>query len=80
MANPNDILGMNARERLYRTLNKSQGKKYANSKLELKRLMESNTIPTPKLYARFASMDEVYDFNFSEISTSFVVKPIGGNG
>jgi len=80
MARTSDILGLNARQQRYLSLNSTRARRYANSKLATKRLMEENEILVPKLYVEFSSMDQVYEFNFGEVKTSFVIKPSGGSG
>lgn len=80
MAKPNDILGLNAREKLYRVLNRRSARLLANSKLRTKTVLEKVGVAVPKLYAVFKSMDEVRAFEFEAIETSFVIKPSGGSG
>ena len=79
MAKASDILGMNARERLFTPLNSKKSRVFTKSKLEAKNLLESNGIPVPKLYATFSNPNELEEFNFSSIESSFVIKPTGGN-
>lgn len=79
MATPRDILGMNARQKLYVSMNPKKARFYANSKLATKRLMKAEGILVPETYAKFSTIDEVRDFDFSTIKTSFVIKPVGGS-
>lgn len=74
-----DILGMNAREKLYTALNPKEAKKYASSKLKAKTLLAENGIAVPKLHAKFTSMDMVREFDFGKVNSAFVIKPAGGN-
>lgn len=80
MAKAAQILGMNARQKLFVALNTRAARKFANSKLALKKLMKERNISVPETYARFRSMDKVRDFDFFGLKTSFVIKPATGSG
>src|SRR5690606_30280363 len=74
------ILGMNARNQYYGSLNKSKAKRRANSKLLSKKILAAADVPVPKLYATISSQDDLKHFSFKDIDTSFVIKPSGGSG
>ena len=80
MATAGDVLGMNARQKMYVSLNLRSAKRYANSKLALKRLMKEKGMLVPETYAKFTTMEQVRAFEFTKIETSFVVKPATGSG
>jgi alpha-L-glutamate ligase-like protein len=80
MAKASDILGMNARNQHYRSLNSSRGSRRANSKLLTKTVLDKAGVPVPKLYTIISDQEELKNFNFSTIETSFVIKPTGGSG
>lgn len=80
MASANQILGMNARQRQYKSQNSKRSFKIANSKLLAKRVLINAEVPVPQLYGVFSEMEQVREFDFSSITTSFVIKPSGGSG
>src|SRR3989344_1322494 len=80
MVTAGDVLGMNARQKMYVSLNLRSCKRYANSKLSLKRLMKEKGMLVPETYAKFTTMEQVRTFEFTKIETSFVVKPATGSG
>lgn len=79
MVKPHDILGMNARQKLYVRYNPKSARKYAYSKLAPKKIFEKNEIPAPKVYAVFSAMNEVTELAWESIKSPFVIKPAGGS-
>lgn len=79
MTKASDILGMNARNALYGARNPKRAKRYADSKLEGKKLLQENGILTPELLAVFRNPEEVMNFAWEELPSSFVIKPEDGN-
>lgn len=80
MVKSSDILGLNSRQQLYKALNSKLSRKISNSKLRTKRTLEQAGVDVPKLYAKFSELDQVRDFDFGKINSSFVIKPSGGSG
>lgn len=80
MAKPSQILGLNARQRLYKALNTGKARRIANSKLLTKKYLKRAKIAVPELYKVFGNMDQVRKYDFSAIETSFVIKPSSGSG
>lgn len=80
MSKASDILGLNSRERMYKSLNSERAKEVANSKLLTKEVLAEYNVAVPELYAIFEDMEQVNQFDFSGIKTSFVIKPSGGSG
>ena len=74
------ILGMNARNRLYLRLNKTKGRRIADSKLRTKKVLKKAGLPTPELLATFKSPGEVFEFNWLSLPEAFVLKPVSGYG
>ena len=75
-----DILGKNARNRLYLRFNKKSGRRVADSKLRAKSLLLKNDLPAPKLYAVFKNPQDVVNFNWEKLPGNFVLKPSEGYG
>ncbi len=79
-----DILGLNARNHIFQAkFNRRSGKRIAKSKLETKRFLQKNHFPHPRLLAKFTDYRQVLDFKWSELPSSFVLKPdksYGGEG
>lgn len=82
MAISKKILGMNARNFLYiRPYNKPSAKRRADDKLETKRFLIDNNIPTPPLISVFYDRLDVHNFNWNNLPESgFAVKPTRGYG
>lgn len=80
MVKASDILGMNARNSVFGAKNKKLAKRFADSKLEGKRIMQKAGILTPGLLAVFERPEQVMSFPWEELPPSFVVKPEDGNG
>lgn len=79
MVKPNDILGMNARQQLYTSLNSKTARGISASKYATKIILEDNLIPTPKLYGILGTVEDVNNFNWSQLENNFVIKPTNGN-
>ncbi len=77
-----NILGMNARNFLFvNKYNSHDAKKIADDKLETKRILAENNIPTPNLIQAFYSREELRSFDWSCLpKQGFVVKPARGYG
>ncbi len=80
MAKTSSILGINARNRLFLSLNKKSGRRIADSKLLTKKVLGKYGLPTPKLYAVFTNPGEVFDFPWETLPDNFVLKPSSGFG
>ncbi len=78
MPKASDILGMNARNQLFTSLNSAGAKSIANSKIATNILMEQHEIPTPKIFGLFATTEDVNEFDWNKLSENFVVKPTSG--
>lgn len=79
MVNASHILGMNARVQQYTSLNSPAAKKYGFSKLRAKKFLAKHGIPVPKLYAEIDSKEELRDFDWKSVSSSFALKPANGS-
>lgn len=79
MAEYKDILGMNARNRLYTSLNSSQARSICSSKYATKLLMKSNNIPTAEIHAILGTEEDVDDFKWDKLTGNFVIKPTNGH-
>lgn len=75
---------MNARNLRYiRPNNLQSAKKLADNKLKSKRLLRKNKLPIPKLIAKIQNYEDLDNFDFSILPSSFVLKPnlgLGGEG
>jgi alpha-L-glutamate ligase-like protein len=81
MAVSKSVLGMNARNFLYiRPFNKPSAKGNADDKLETKKIMLENNIPTPALLGTFYTRRDVRNFDWDLPENGFVVKPSRGYG
>ena len=74
-----DILGMNARNQIYERLNSSQAKSICTSKYATKIVLEDHDIPTAKIYAVFATTEDVHEFDWLKLTENFVIKPTNGH-
>jgi len=76
-----DILGMNGRNFSYlKPYNFKRARKLADDKLMTKKVLEAADIPVPETYAIISTRQELYDFDFESLPSSFVVKPNNGLG
>lgn len=78
------ILGMNARNLVFvRQHNPARAVKLANNKLATKERLLAAGLPTAKLYGVIADRKALFEFDWSSLPTSFVLKPtfgLGGGG
>jgi len=79
MIKPSDILGMNARERLYTSRNTKTARSICASKYATKVLMQNHNIPTAEIYGILATNEDVNDFEWAKLLKNFVIKPTNGN-
>jgi alpha-L-glutamate ligase-like protein len=79
-----EVLGHNARALHYTDYGKpSVSANAARSKLTTKRLLQRAGLPTPRLYSQITSRQELKQFRWTKLPSSFVVKPnkaFGGSG
>jgi alpha-L-glutamate ligase-like protein len=82
MAVSNKILGMNARNYLYiRRYNPARNRVVADDKLEAKRMLLANNIPTADLYAEFHNREDIKNFDWKNLpARGFAIKPARGWG
>jgi alpha-L-glutamate ligase-like protein len=74
------ILGMNARNRLYLIYNNRAGRKIADSKLLTKKRLSKAGLPVPKVLKIFKTPQDVFNFDWTQLPESFVLKPVSGFG
>ncbi|HCC84664.1 MAG TPA: hypothetical protein DEP87_03195 [Candidatus Pacebacteria bacterium] len=74
-----DILGMNARDRLYTGLNSKTARSFCASKFATKILLQNHNIPTAEIYGILATNEDVNDFDWNKLTKNFVIKPTNGN-
>jgi len=80
MITSGNVLGLNARNRLFLSSNKKEGRRLADSKLLTKRLLRKSHLPTPAILAIFRSPQEIMDFPWEDLPENFVLKPSKGFG
>lgn len=80
MAKARDILGLNARNRLYLVYNTKRGRQVADSKLLTKKKLAKADLPTPKVLAVFKNVSDVNNFAWEDLPDNFVLKPASGYG
>ncbi len=78
------ILGMNARNlRIIRPANTRSAVKLARNKLETKQALSDRGLPTAELFGVIRNRQEMFDFDWSSLPSSFALKPnfgLGGSG
>lgn len=75
------VLGMNARNLEYlRPYNLRRSREIADDKLLTKQVLLQAGIPTPSLFGVIRDRSALADFDFSELPSSFVLKPNFGYG
>ena len=79
MPQARDILGMNARNQLFSSLNPPSARSFATSKYATKLLLDSKNIPVPQIYGLLATMEDVSDFDWLSLEKNFVIKPTNGS-
>lgn len=80
MINAGNVLGLNARNRLFLSSNKKEGRKIADSKLQTKRFLRRAGLPTPRVLATFSNSAKINDFAWETLPDNFVLKPSKGFG
>lgn len=80
MMTSGNVLGLNARNRLFLSLNKKEGRKMADSKLQTKRFLRKNHLPTPAILTIFRTPRDIMDFPWETLPDNFVLKPSKGFG
>ena len=80
MINAGNVLGLNARNRLFLSLNKKEGRRIADSKLLTKKLLRKNHLPTPAILSIFRTPRQIMDFPWETLPENFVLKPSRGFG
>ncbi len=75
-----NLLGLNARNRLFLSTNKKEGRRIADSKLLTKRILRKNNLPTPAILAKFRSPRDIMNFSWETLPDNFVLKPSKGFG
>ena len=80
MAKASSILGQNARNYLFLSLNKKEGRKIANSKLLTKRVLKRHNLPTPAVLTVFRTAKKINNFAWETLPDNFVLKPSKGSG
>ncbi len=75
------LLGMNARNLDYvRPLNRKRGMEIADNKLLCKRILRKEGLSVPKLLGRIRSQEELENFDWNTLPSSFALKPNRGFG
>ena len=79
--NAHKLLGMNARNLEYiRPYNRKKAKRLADDKIMSKRVLKKAEIPIPKLLAKIKSAEELENFDWTSLPSSFALKPNRGFG
>lgn len=79
--NARKLLGMNARNLSYiRPYNRKKAKRLADNKIMSKRVLGKAGIPVSKLIAKIKSIEELENFDWSVLPSSFALKPNRGFG
>lgn len=79
--NAHKLLGMNARNLEYiRPYNRKKAKRLADDKIMSKRVLKKAEIPVPKLIAKIKSTEELENFDWTSLPSSFALKPNRGFG
>lgn len=79
--NAHKLLGMNARNLEYiRPYNRKKAKRLADDKILSKRVLKKAEIPVPKLIAKIKSVEELENFDWTSLPSSFALKPNRGFG
>lgn len=79
--NGNKLLGMNARNLDYiRPYNRKKAKNLADDKILSKRMLKKGGIPVPKLLAKIKTVEELENFDWFSLPSSFALKPNRGYG
>ena len=76
----NTTLGINARNLSY--IDRSSIR-ISNSKIKVKKILDESGIPTPRTISIIKNIEDLDNFDFESLPTSFVIKPnrgLGGEG
>src|SRR5689334_20208321 len=79
MPKASDLLGLNARNQLYTSMNSASARRFGTSKYATKILLEDKGIPTAKLHGILGTQEDVNDFDWASMEKNFVIKPSNGN-
>lgn len=74
-----DVLGMNARNQLYTSLNSKKARSICSSKYATKVLLANKDIPTAKIFGVLTNNEDVNNFEWETLEKNFVIKPTNGN-
>ncbi len=78
------ILGLNSRGALFTgKYNSRKAKMIADSKIQTDRVLRNAGVSHPKIFKKFRSPNDVYNFNWSTLPDAFALKPsrgLGGDG
>lgn len=74
------VLGLNARNRLFLSSNKKEGRKIADSKLQTKRFLRKAKLSTPRILVTFRNPQQINNFAWETLPDNFVLKPSKGFG
>lgn len=79
-----NILGLNARTQLFAyEYNTKRGKNVADSKLQTAKVLKKAGVAHPKIYKKFKSPEDAYNFDWRKLPDRFALKPsrgLGGQG
>lgn len=73
------ILGMNARDQLYCSLNSNEAKRFGFSKLKAKEFLRKHGVQVAQLYGILMFQEQVKTFDWKAIPSGFAVKPSNGS-
>lgn len=79
MVKASHILGINARNQLYTSLNSRASKKFGFSKLKTKIFLAKHGISVPTLFAHIRTREELRAFAWDELKGAFAIKPGDGS-
>lgn len=74
------FLGKNERNKVYLRKNSSEGRRIADSKWKTKRLLARGGVGVPQLIGRLKNWKDIAEFNWTELTGNFVIKPTTGYG
>ncbi|PIU33171.1 hypothetical protein COT04_01495 [Candidatus Shapirobacteria bacterium CG07_land_8_20_14_0_80_39_12] len=80
IVSPVNLLGLNARNHLFLSTNKKEGRRIADSKLLTKRILRKNHLATPAILAIFRTPRDIMNFPWETLPNNFVLKPSKGFG
>lgn len=76
-----DILGINARTQEFTyKYNTKRGKNIADSKIQTANVLKRAAIAHPKIYKKFRSPQDVFEFDWKKLPDRFALKPSRGMG